>query len=380
MYIQIDHTNFINKGAALMLFSIVQRLEIEQALQPRFVAGRQLDPSIHTRKAGLYSIAHLQRFKIKLHDFLTDSQLEKYGLVNRNRVKVILDAGGFQFSDQFESLYTKASNKSLDSYYKKYRKNNCKIIFLPQAFGPFEKPLSKERISIVYDSSDTIYARDQVSYHHLTSMFGESNKIKHKPDFTLLAKGELNNSLFDLVKDNVVVIPNNKMLSHTSHKVASNYLQFIKEVCDYLLQRGCSIVLLNHESSGDWKLIKKISEELTFKSGVLLLNGLNPLEVKAAIGSAKLVVSSRFHGLVSGLNQQVPTFCTSWSHKYQEVLGLYGVPKNSLNPVDINEAITRIEGCLKQPNSYIPSSNTLDTIRNSIDSMWNEVVVQIGGQ
>src|SRR5690606_31822517 len=126
------------------------------------------------------------------------------------------------------------------------------------------------------------------------------------------------------------------MLSHTDHTVASNYLQFIKKTCDYLLQLGYSIVLLNHESSGDWKLIKKIGEELSFKSKVSLLKNLNPLEVKAAIGSAKLVVSSRFHGLVSGLNQQVPTFCTSWSHKYQEVLALYGVSKNSLNPVDVN--------------------------------------------
>src|SRR5690606_15447171 len=109
------------------------------------------------------------------------------------------------------------------------------------------------------------------------------------------------------------------------------------------------------------------------------LNNLNALEVKAVIGSCKLLITSRFHGLVSGLNQQIPSLCTSWNHKYEELLNDYEVPDNILDTTDKKSYISKIDNALTKPKEYTPKPETINQLKNKTEKMWQEILQLING-
>jgi colanic acid/amylovoran biosynthesis protein len=66
----------------------------------------------------------------------------------------------------------------------------------------------------------------------------------------------------------------------------------------------------------------KICDTIRERSGldIPVYSGLSASEAKAIIKSCYVVFSSRYHGVVSALNQNVPCMSSSWSHKYEELL------------------------------------------------------------
>ncbi len=137
----------------------------------------------------------------------------------------------------------------------------------------------------------------------------------------------------------------------------------------YLIDRGEELILLNHEGKGDQEIIDQIQGGLSKE--VLKLDNLDALEVKAVIGKMKLLVSSRFHGVVSGLSQSVVTFCTGWSHKYPELLKDYKVPQNLLDINDIQTGCQKLEEALSNPNSIHHVKQTvIKTLEEKTKEMW----------
>ncbi|AHM59912.1 hypothetical protein D770_08245 [Flammeovirgaceae bacterium 311] len=372
MYIQIDKAGFVNKGAELMLFSIMDRLGKEKNLNPIFVAGRGIGRAESIRKAGLFQKVNLQRLNIPFEKLFDQYRFEQYGLIKENKINAVLDAGGFQFGDQWEYLYSTENNLELKRYYKKLKNHGAKIVFMPQAFGPFNKPLSLQRIKIVFEYADKIYARDRISYKYLEEVFGENQKISISPDFTNLLKPDISLSNYLLAKDAICIIPNSKMLTHTPDEIKTKYIPFLIALISHYLANGEKIILLNHEGSDDFAIINEIKNKTNVELPVL--NGLNALEIKACIKHFKLLISSRYHGVASGLNQGVQTYCTSWSHKYKELMDLYGI-KNGI--LDVN---TSFEKALAQLNNYEVNGKLEDNIaivEVTVDRMWKDIITNI---
>jgi colanic acid/amylovoran biosynthesis protein len=89
-----------------------------------------------------------------------------------------------------------------------------------------------------------------------------------------------------------------------------------------------------------------------------------------------MVVSSRFHGLISALSQGVPAIATGWSHKYQELFNDYqfleGYLPLSISEEDLDMIFNRILLSKRE--------ETLNRIRASADiqkslaeEMWEEI-------
>lgn len=54
------------------------------------------------------------------------------------------------------------------------------------------------------------------------------------------------------------------------------------------------------------------------------------------IGRCDLFVASRFHAMVSSLAMGVPTLVLGWSHKYREVLDMFGMSQWAMAASDVS--------------------------------------------
>ena len=366
----VDNAGFVNKGAELMLQSVVQQLETVtpnvRIVVPKDVFYDNLNYCFRHHILPLFLVSN--KWKERVKKFLFHNIFNKTWYITPDQIDLILDAGGFQFSDQWAVSEKFIASKK--DYYSAFTKKNRKVVFLPQAFGPFEQSKSQQLINYVYSIADVLYARESESYNHLNVLFPDSKKIKIAPDFTCLSKNS-NPSSAILPNDYVVLIPNIRMVSHTKQDVSDHYMQFLQEVSEFLISKGETLVLLNHEGKDDLGLLLRLNDTLSQR--VLLLNDLDALEIKQIIGEAKLVISSRYHGVVSGLTQGVATLCTAWSHKYFELLKEHGCESNMLSINDIKYTKQIIENALKNPSFFSSKEGCIKTVKKLASEMWEEI-------
>ena len=148
------------------------------------------------------------------------------------------------------------------------------------------------------------------------------------PDFTNLLKGKLPTYLDPNLLD-VCIIPNKRMCDKTNEG-KDLYIQMISKIIDYLILCDRSPFFLIHEGEPDLLLAKKIISSSKLENPRIIQLD-NPLSIKGIIANSNLVVSSRFHGIVSALSSNVPTLATGWSHKYACLFDDYSYPQGLLN-------------------------------------------------
>jgi colanic acid/amylovoran biosynthesis protein len=350
MKIQIDGTNTVNKGAELMLYAILQEIEKKypdaKVLYNRIGENSSYIRTIlnfKTRPFAENIIPLLYKFKVvsvlrRLHipcSFLGT----KYPIKG---IDVVLDAGGFQFGDQWK--FDEYGLRAWGNYYSKLKKYGVKIILLPQAFGPFNTKNARESALIVSKYADIIFAREQVSYDYLIKAGVDKSKVKLYPDFTALVEGVVPKR-YEFLKDGVCIIPNKRMIDKGTIS-QGNYLSLLGKIIEVIQQQGKTPFLLNHESESDFVLCKLINQHL--KVPLAIVNGLTALEIKGVISQSYMVVSSRFHGVASALNSGVPCLATSWSHKYAELFKDYGQSDCVLDLNNVVETMNKLKHCLSK--------------------------------
>lgn len=372
MYVQIDNAGFVNKGAALMIFSIIDYLR-QRIPNIKFVMGNGWSPDkIDERRAGLYQIAEFE--KVNSND-ITEVELEKYGLVRRESVDVILDAGGFQYGDCWMRFYSEEANKKLRAYYEDYKSRGVKVVLLPQAFGPFTEELACERMKIVHEYVDMIYAREKTSFNYLRDLLGESSTVKMAPDFTSLLDTSLRVESMSDVRGSICLVPNQKMIEMKEEK--SQYLPYLESLIKFFLDKNERVVLLNHEGPSDLKIIDEIISKFDKDGSIRALDFCYAPVIKAALGQCKMIISSRYHGAISGISQGVPTFCTSWSHKYQEMLEDYELTDNLLDVMSLGDSMEKLERCLANPDEFTASPEAIKRNKDLSEAMWQEILSSI---
>jgi colanic acid/amylovoran biosynthesis protein len=346
MFIEVRKAAFANKGAELMLYSVLQRMSKEYP-HAKFVMepNRQIAPFEKRAKLGLYQKIMPGRYgTLPLSSFISeiipDIFKSTYGLVTDQELDVVLDASGFSYSDQFIGQH---STQILAKLSKKWKNQKTKLILLPQAFGPFKTQQTKEAIKIIVDNSDLIFAREDMSYHYLTEIVGKRENIKIAPDFTNLIEG-LVPKYFDRQSHKFCIVPNYRMIEKTSPQKKSHYITFLEKCAKYLLDKDCNPFILVHETENDIEIARYLSTAL---NGYLpIVEEESALNIKGILGCCEATVGSRFHGLVSALSQGVPSLGTSWSHKYEKLFqeydfeeGLVDFSENSYE--NILEALTQ---------------------------------------
>lgn len=377
MNIEIKGVQFVNKGAELMLASVVERVKQYWPEADIVLEGNPLSPYKNRALLGAYQKLSLRKNVIDLN-FISyylpkkiRNYLKKWGVVTEADIDVVLDAAGFAYGDQWGALKIKHLGGELN----RYKKNGCKYIFLPQALGPFSRANDQQVLKSSLPKAALICAREEDSYNHIRTLIGDADNLVQYPDFTNAVKGVVPD-YWKNGQQKVCFIPNSNMIGvkNSNESWKRNYISIMTLLMTQVQSLGYEAVLLNHEGEGDRDICNTLNQH--FDNKLIIIEESDPLKVKGIIGASRAIVCSRFHGCVSALSQGVVNLGTSWSHKYEQLFKEYGVSELLIDPNANDETQVDLINSLFADNeaySKVISDNAVK-YKDITETMWSQVV------
>ena len=355
-YIEIKGIGFPNKGAELLLCAVLEQIKsrgIMCCMEPYSPYSYKVNYPIAT-KTSIYKwgINILFPFNL-LPSYISD----RLGFVKPNQVDLILDASGFAYGDDW--LKSLANSRILSE------RTSAKIVLLPQSLGPFKKQNSISVAKKIAKKAFLIYSRENIGKDNFEGATGR--RIMQCPDITFNLK-VANKSL---KPEGVIVIPNFQV----QKREGDAYLENLVSIVKIILGQNKKVKLLNHEGKKDQLICEQI-KTIIFKDLKIALEISNPptgLEAKKEIAEAELVITSRYHGLISALSQQVPVACYGWSFKYNDALLRFNLPKYDLSQVNENEIV---QICSEKYANLFSSDSykkELQLVQSEVTAMWANV-------
>ncbi len=372
--ILLHGTGTHNKGAELMAVAVLEHYRARPR-PPEFAVPVQFGTYRDRARYGLWTLVRIRRFgRSRLAVALMNERLRRnLGVVREEDCSAVIDASGFAFGDPHgpQPAQTMAENC------RRWKRQGKKIVLLPQAFGPFSSAEIRAACRELVDHCDLVFAREETSAGHLVQVCGQRDHIRIAPDFTLAVEGRLPDG-FRPARDVAFVVPNRRMLDKTDPQTQAAYLPFLARAIDHLKQAGLQPVVLLH-SPEDAALTTRLAEQVP--SGFDVLEIRCPVQLKGVLGTARLVVGSRFHALVGALSQGVPVLAIGWSHKYEELLRQFDCPDCLLTVDDGRRLPEKLQPLLGPPGrdplvARIRAAG--QRLRQQIDAMWADVDRTLG--
>jgi len=375
MIIEVKGGGFVNKGAQLMLQALLTRKNLIS--DDSIFVMHMMSGSFSDRKS--YRLGHLAwlhtwnylpaaNLTETFFSFFPRSIRQKYNIWLKHEIQSVFDISGFIYSDEFGA---KPCQRMAD-YYTKLHQSGAKIILMPQAMGPFSKPIVRKSVLKIIDAAKLIFIRDDVSFDYVTKLVGHLDKIVYAPDFTFFLKGK-EKKKYNNFKDKVCIIPNDKLFS--SHTIEKNkYIGLLKSIISFCNQRKIRPFFLLHEYNKDNDLLDNLNGEV--ESSLDIVSESDPLVLKAIIGNSKLIISSRYHGLINALYQSVPVIATGWSHKYEALMNEYSLGDYLISDYHTQLVIQMMNNIFdKSILDSIIKSISLENKRrkNKLDEMWKRI-------
>ncbi|WP_028771775.1 polysaccharide pyruvyl transferase family protein [Shewanella waksmanii] len=375
MMIEIKGSQFVNKGAELMVHAVIQQIKQRWPEAELVMAANPNSPYVERAKLGAYqklslrkNIVDLNIISYKLPKKFRHWLKHKWGIITEADITHVFDASGFAYGDQWGSLTIKA----LAGEISRSKAHGQTYIFLPQALGPFTRTKDVSYLKRVLPEADLICAREDSSFKHVRDLIGDSPNLYKFPDFTNLVKGVLPEYFVD-GQDKVLIIPNSNMISSRNNHSAwkENYLRVLNEAVSVVESRGLKAVLLNHEGTGDGEICDQVNQAAGGR--LELIHEPNPLKVKGIIGASHAVICSRFHGCVSALSQGVPCIGTSWSHKYERLYEEYLQSECLIQPEISKEDLSKTLDIALELSNGQAQVEVRNAMKTQSEDLWQVV-------
>ncbi|MBD3292200.1 MAG: hypothetical protein GF393_04705, partial [Armatimonadia bacterium] len=195
-----------------------------------------------------------------------------------------------------------------------------------QALGPMRRPTTRVAARMVLPRLDTICARGSQTAAHL----GESGfrKVELTADLAFtLHPGE--SSEGDAARTSVGIVPS-RVVEAACTKQGIDYHGVLTAFVTGLLDDGTAdeVVLIPHSAipgrkpgrMNDLPLCRDLHHRVDRTACHLAEGTLDPHQLRDLIAACDVLVTSRFHAMISALATATPVLVIGWSHKYREVM------------------------------------------------------------
>jgi len=337
-----------NKGAAAMLESAVQQLGARDpgtrfvllSMYPRSDAEQNPYPTMRVLDASplrlgvlLNSAALLHRLLPPLRGAIQRAVPEIRALATAD---VLLDQGGITFVDGRGKFLIYNVASILPAVLV-----GTPVVKCAQALGPFREPLNRFAAKALLPRMAAIVSRGAVTHEHLEGLRLDNVVEGADLAFTLdvteedaaAASAAVDESFFD--DGDVVGFSPSAVLRKSAEAKGEDYVGEVVRMIDHVTQTlGRKVFLVAHSArahtdkthNNDLPLCREIHARVASPERVLFADAeLSSQGLRHLIGRCDLFVASRFHAMVSSLATGVPTLVIGWSHKYREVLDMFGL-------------------------------------------------------
>jgi polysaccharide pyruvyl transferase WcaK-like protein len=371
MRVAISGAGFSNKGAEAMLrtvqaelakripsteFSLWQcperhhRLALHAGFMPLFWPVDQRSPAARTlsrvalpawaaRQLSPRDPAALLRARAG-RDEVVSLAYRRYLERTGCSIDAVVDISGFAYGDAWPPDRA-MRNRGLTEYCVAH---GAPIMYLPQAWGSFEKTETREAVRRMLTVPGTaFYSRDSQSSRHLERLLTRpEGSIAIHPDIAFAFRGgtaEQGEQVLramgcGLQRPVIGVAPN----MHVYRRVAgtggaNHYVQALLRLVEHCLgNHDVDVVLQASEmevfgAAVDDRYLCGVISAAVNQPGrcYMTQETLTAGQTAAMISQFDYLVGSRFHSLVLGLAEGVPAMAIGWSHKYRELLSLFGL-------------------------------------------------------
>jgi polysaccharide pyruvyl transferase WcaK-like protein len=248
---------------------------------------------------------------------------------------------------------------------------------MAQAVGPFRRWMNRLSAKTFLFHCAHIFARGEKTAEFLNEINFPSGRFETVSDIAFLflpefSLSEENNDKVDgLVKwirqekkigKKILIFSPSILVDQESRKMGLNYAKKFLDVIKDLGTDSYSYVFIpnaSRESSekahnNDLLVINRIRELVT--DGGLPSNALaavewvnydiNSASIRKIIGESDVLVTSRYHAMISGLALMIPTVVIGWGHKYRETMAYFGLEEYSLDfndpKIDLTNTVVEI--------------------------------------
>ena len=332
--------NLINKGAEAMLLTVVNQIRKKESDLEFYVFPIKEEKGLY-EKYGINELkygtskSNMIWFFIKNIIYLFPLFVKHKKLNSLNQIFIcrdfngVIDISGFNYGDYWGSsgllhanIWLEYFNISRDKFY----------IFMPQAFGSFNKLGFEGLFEPFFRNSTLICARDNASYKYLIEKNEnvKPNNLKIFNDIVFSFREKANKSNLKHQSDLIVgiapnmhikkkVISDNNTNSYTD-LLTKDILALIKKYPNIKIKLVPTETFPDKDTEDDSSLCKEILKKCNTKNVEFDERYLNAEAVFDKIGECDILIGSRFHSLIFALSQGIPVLTIGWSHKYVELM------------------------------------------------------------
>jgi len=245
------------------------------------------------------------------------------------KADVVADLAGISFSDG-RGLPTLAYNILMTGIPLLV---GAPVVKCSQALGGFDEITNRVAAKAILPRVKSVVARGKQTRINLEHI-GLTNVVEgadlaflmNTPTWAVSQARELT---ADVDLPYVVVSPSS-VVDEVCQKEGIDHIRLLTEACDRIVDElNRDVVIVAHSARpgkpqsrmNDLPICAEIARRMRRQDRVhLIADSLSAPTLRALIADADVLVTSRFHAMISGLATATPTLVIGWSHKYAEVM------------------------------------------------------------
>ena len=223
------------------------------------------------------------------------------------------------------------------------------VVKCAQAMGPFRTIVNRSLARLVLPRVRVVCARGDETARHVRELGLRNVRGASDIAFTMQVpestRHRMRTRLVDESPGPYLVVSPSQVVDTYCTERGIDYLRMMAEFIELFLARtSYTVVLIAHSAQpeagvnrlNDLPLCRSIYERLPASDRVVFFDeDLLPTELRALIGEGSVLVTSRFHAMVSALAECRPMVVIGWSHKYAEVLEPFGLADAAMSYTDL---------------------------------------------
>lgn len=221
------------------------------------------------------------------------------------------------------------------------------VVRLSQALGPFDRRLNRWAARWTLRRTRLTFARGATSLGHLERLGLDPERWTSAPDLAFAFRDDMsltreNDDRVDaLARDlaanredgPVVGLVPSSLVAAQSTSAGDDHVALLASWVGALVDKGCRVVVMPHATraghqsmrNNDVAVVEDLHSRLGGVDGVDFVDyDLNAAAIRRLIRHCDVLLTSRFHAMVGALAEGVIPVTVGWSHKYEEVLDVFG--------------------------------------------------------